>query len=98
MQLTLLIRNLNIYLYNNQIKTAIFIATRHEKNNYGSCLNFYKYFLYFELLASNTIKNEIEKFKNLIRTNQVKYSSKFLDQIKNIWLIQAHQQMFKMIA
>ena len=38
---------------------AIFVATKHEKPimtcNY---LGFYEYFLNFELLASNTIKNE----------------------------------------
>ena len=43
------------------------------EKNYGSCLNFYKYFRYFELLASNTIKNETkENFKNLLGINIVK--------------------------
>ena len=28
-------QNLNIYLYNYQTETAIFLATKHEKNNYG---------------------------------------------------------------
>ena len=29
------LRNLNIYLYNYQTEAAIFLATKHEKNNYG---------------------------------------------------------------
>ena len=59
--------------------------TTHEKNNYGGYLNFYIYFLHFEILASNTIKNETkEKFKNLLGIILVKYSSKFLVHIKNI--------------
>ena len=38
---------------------AIFVATKHEKPIMTcSYLDFYKYFLNFELLASNTIKNE----------------------------------------
>ena len=46
---------------------------------------FYKYFLHFKLLASNTVKNETkETFKNLLGINLVKYSSKFLVHIKNI--------------
>ena len=53
------------------------------KNNYGSYLNFYKYFLHFEVLASNTIKKERkEKFKNLLGINFVKYLSIFLAYIK----------------
>ena len=44
---------------------------------------FFKIWLHFKLLASNTIKNETkEKFKNLLRINLVKYSSKFLAHIK----------------
>ena len=40
-------------------ETAIFLATKHEKTIMAcSYLIFYKYFLHFELLASNTIKNE----------------------------------------
>ena len=59
------IQSLNIYLYNYQSETAIFLATKHEKTIMASSyLNFYKCFLHFELLASNTIK--------------WKYSSKFL--------------------
>ena len=93
-------QNLNIYLYNYLTETATFLATNYEKNNYGMQLFiFYKYFLHFELLVSNTIKNETrKKFKNLLGTNLVKYSSKFLAHIKNIQVIQAHQQMLKMIA
>ena len=53
------------------------------KNNYGRYLIFFKYFLHFELLASNTMKNETRKnFKNLLRIRLVKYSSKFLAHIK----------------
>ena len=52
-------QNLNIYLYNYQTETAIFLATKHEKTIMAcSYLIFYKYFLHFELLASNTIKNK----------------------------------------
>ena len=44
-------------LCNYQTETAIFLA--HEKTIMAcSYLIFYKYFLHFELLASNTIKNE----------------------------------------
>ena len=52
-------QNLNIYLNNCQTETTIFLATKHEIT-IMACryLNFYKYFLHFELLASNTIKNE----------------------------------------
>ena len=52
-------QNLNIYLNNCQTETAIFLAAKHEIT-IMACryLNFYKYFLHFELLASNTIKNE----------------------------------------
>ena len=53
------------------------------EKNYGSYLNFYKYFLHFKLLTSNTIKNEIrKKFKKLLGSNLVKYSSEFLAHIK----------------
>ena len=81
-----LTQHLNICLYNCQTETAIFIGTGHEKIIMAfSYLNFYKYFLHFELLVSNTIKNETrKKFKNLLGTNLVKYSSKFLAHIKNI--------------
>ena len=42
-----------------QTETAIFLATRHEKTIMAcSYLKFYKYFLHYELLANNTIKNE----------------------------------------
>ena len=45
--------------------------------------NFHKFFLHFELLASNPIKNETkEKFMNLLKIYLIKYSSKFLAQIK----------------
>ena len=52
-------QNLNIYFYNYQTETAIFLATKHEKTMAFRYLIVYKYFLLFELLASNTIKNEI---------------------------------------
>ena len=40
-------------------ETAIFLATKYEKTIMPySYLFFYKYFLHFELLASNTIKNK----------------------------------------
>ena len=35
-------QNLNIYLHNYQTETAIFLATKHEKNNYGTQL--FKFF------------------------------------------------------
>ena len=76
-------QNCNIYFYNYQTETAIFIATKHEKQLWQLHLSFHKYFLYFELLASNTIKNETrKKFKKLLKINLVKYSSKFLAHIK----------------
>ena len=51
-------QNLSIYPYNYQTETAIFLAAKHEKTIMAcSSLNFYKDFLHFELLASNTIKN-----------------------------------------
>ena len=54
-----------------------------KKKNYGSYLNLYKYFFHFELLASNTIKNETgKKFKNLLGINLAKYSFEFLAHIK----------------
>ena len=46
--------------------------------NYDNYLDFYKYLVHVELLASNTIKNEAKtKIRNLFRIN-LKYSSKFL--------------------
>ena len=43
----------------SKTETAIFLATKHEKRIMAcSYLIFYKYFLHFELLVSNTIKNE----------------------------------------
>ena len=63
-------QNLNIYRYSYKTETAIFKATKYEKNNYDDgYLNFCKYFLNFELLASST-----KKFKNFLGIN----SSKFL--------------------
>ena len=56
------------------------------------------YFLHFELLANNTIDQIGKKLKNVHRINLVKYSSKFLAHIKNIYVAQAHQQMFKITA
>ena len=51
-------QNLNIYVYNYQTETAICPSTNNEKTIMTcSCFNFL-YFLHFELLASNTIKNE----------------------------------------
>ena len=52
-------QNLKIYLYDCRIERAIFLAAKHEKTIMGgSYLVFYKYFLHFENLASNTIKDE----------------------------------------
>ena len=52
-------QNLNIYLYNYQTETAIFLATKHEKTIMAcSYLNFYKYFLHFELLGQQYYKNK----------------------------------------
>ena len=44
---------------------------------------FLKYILHFEPSTSNTIKNDTrKKFKNLLKMNLVKYSSKFLAHVK----------------
>ena len=52
-------QNLNIYLYNYQTETAIFLATKHEKTIMAcSYLNFYQYFLHFEILGQQYYKNE----------------------------------------
>ena len=52
--------NLNIYLYNYQTETAIFLAAKHKKQLWHAVINFFKkYFLHFELLASNTIKMKV---------------------------------------
>ena len=52
-------QNLKIYLYNYQTGTAIFLASKHEKTIIACIyLSFYKYLLHFELLDSNTLKNE----------------------------------------
>ena len=49
----------SICWYGTQKLPKTFLATKHEKAITAcSYLNFYKYILYFELLASNTIKNE----------------------------------------
>ena len=69
---------------------TVFIATKHEKIIMA---------VHFELLASNTMKNETgEKFRNILGINLVKYSSEFLAHIKNIYVIQAHQQVFQIFA
>ena len=53
-------QNFNIYLYNYQSETAIFLATKHEKTIMAySYLVFYKYFLHFKLLPSNTVKKKV---------------------------------------
>ena len=68
--------------YNYQTEAAIFLVTKHEKAIMAcSYLKFYKYFLHFELLASNTIKNESihlnswhhshKKQKNILETKVV---------------------------
>ena len=50
-------QNLNIYLYNYQTETAIFLATKHGKEIMACSYWFFKkYFLNFELLTSSTIK------------------------------------------
>ena len=51
--------------------------------------------VHFELLASNTTKNETgKKLKSLLGTNLVKYSSEFLAHIKNIYV----EQVFEIIV
>ena len=67
-----ILQNLNIYLYNNQTETAIYIATKHEKTIMPCIyLMFYRYFLQFALLTS-TIKNETKKkIKNVLGINLV---------------------------
>ena len=63
-------------------KELISLVQHMKKNNCDSYLNFYKHFVHFEVLASNTAKNETkEKFNNFFRINLVKYSSKFLAHI-----------------
>ena len=53
-------QNLSIYLYNCQTETAIFLATKHEETIMAcSYLNFFKHFLHFELLISNTLKMKV---------------------------------------
>ena len=53
-------QNLNIYRYNHQTETAIFVATKHKKTIMAcSYLNFLKHFFHFEFLASNTIKMKV---------------------------------------
>ena len=42
----------NIYLYNYQAETAIFLATKHEKTVMACSYLFFKYFLHFKLLKS----------------------------------------------
>ena len=42
-------QNLNIYLYNYQIETAIFLDRKHEKT-IMAC-SFYQYFLHFKLFG-----------------------------------------------
>ena len=55
--------------------------------------------VHFELLASNTIKNETgKKLKSLLGRNLVKYSYEFLAHIKKHYVIQAHQQVFEIIT
>ena len=44
---------LNIYRYNYQTETAIFLATKHEKTVMACSHLFFKYFLHFKLLTSN---------------------------------------------
>ena len=49
----------------------------------SSYLNLHKYFVYFKLLASNTVKSQTEeKINNLLGINFAKYSSKFLAHTK----------------
>ena len=49
-----------IYLHNYQTETPIFLAAKHEKTIMAcSYLNFFKYFLHFELLANNIIKMKV---------------------------------------
>ena len=52
-------QNLNIYLYNYQIETAIFLATKHEKTiMICSYLNLKKIFPWFWTLGKQYYKNE----------------------------------------
>ena len=63
-------------------RKSCFRSYKAWKNHYGSCLDFYKYFLHFKVLASNTIKKETRKnFKILLEINSVKYLPKFLAHI-----------------
>ena len=52
-------QNLNIYLYNYQTETAIFLATKHEKTIMAcSYLNFLKIFPSFRTFSQQYYKNE----------------------------------------
>ena len=77
-------QNLNIYLYNYQTETAIFLATKHEKIIVAcSYLNFYKYFLHFELLASSTTKNEVIHVREYINTENISKQQKTVADVRN---------------
>ena len=89
-------QNFNIYLYKYQTKTATFLATNHEKTIMAcSYLNFYKYFLHFEFLPRNTIKNESihlnswyhshKKQKDSLETRVVLLIFSLELEILNIW-------------
>ena len=68
-------QNQNIYSHNYQTEATIFLATKHEKTMACSYLNFYKHFLHFKLLASNTTKNEIIHLNSWHHSNRKQKNS-----------------------
>ena len=91
-------QNLNIYLYNYQTETAIFLATKHEKIIVAcSYLNFYKYFLHFELLASSTTKNEIIHVREYINTENISKQQETVADVRNC-LVKMTLRLFQPIS
>ena len=52
-------KHLPLQLQDISLEAAIFVATKQEKNKYGSYSNSYNYFLHFNFFARK-IKNQIE--------------------------------------
>ena len=90
------LQHLYLQLQNISTKATIFMDMKHERNKSGSYLNFFKYFLHFLLLGSNT-KIQIGpmisfrilsalfllKLKNQFGITFMTYSSKFLANIES---------------
>ena len=52
-------KHLPLQLQDISLEAAIFVATKQEKNKYGSYSNSCNYFLHFNFFARN-VKNQIE--------------------------------------